>query len=876
MALRINTNVTALNAHMNLALNDSRLSGSIERLSSGLRINKAADDAAGLTISEKLRTQVKGINRAIMNVQDGISLIQTAEGALNEIHSMLQRMRELAIQASNDTLTTTDRLEIQKEIAQLKEDINRISWGTEFNTKKLLDGSGTANVSTSSPKNLDGVVTGAVLTFSDFSVNVMPQEKWTINGLTQMKGVAQQQRSAIFVRQDGEIASGTTTLQSISNFYDNNGYFILDQPQTLYIQGDNHQGTLVVSKDLTLDQLADRIEAAMTTDQLGNGLHFEASSCQFIDFGESNGQFNVTSGKNGLIGRVNFTGEESLVRALAFQQVVAPEDPVYSIAVANLGVAPGSRAVLTTQIAGHRAAGLIEGLDLMFQPPSNAYARTVSATLGINIATAVSFHVTDSRVGASVVDVSVVVPAGDFSMEQVASIMNEQLSLGVGGNTSYARVRLNDSYALQFYTTNTGSSAYVSIAALAGSTELGLRNGRVTGSGGSRGYAQATLPMSDLGPNAFNFAANPMTFSIADDHDPTAFTSIVLNTDYTGGGIDSLVLAINQQIDDNGLMIRAYNEAGYIRFESLETGAYSGFTFSGPLLGSYAQLGFAGIPPVTANVNGNPVSQDYAYDQLAVGYGFAVVTDGVGLDNLSFYTIDQDGTGVSLGIVATDPMLGTSFHRLVSIADQYNTSVQLTGAKLAAEVETGTQTLRFYATTPGEEGQITFSDLADASSDNVLKATFGITPQTYDNGTGQYEFTMHVRDAFIQFQIGPNQGHTAKANIIRTDVKALGIEDLDLTNIRVAEEAIGLVDKALQRISSERAKLGAIQNRMEYTNNSLNVALQNMSASESRIRDVDMAREVIELTRFQVLQQSSNAMLAQANITPQRVLDLLR
>lgn len=870
MALRINTNVTALNAHMNLALNDSRLSGSIERLSSGLRINKAADDAAGLTISEKLRTQVKGINRAIMNVQDGISLIQTAEGALNEIHSMLQRMRELAIQASNDTLTTTDRLEIQKEIAQLKEDINRISWGTEFNTKKLLDGSGTANVSTSSPTNLDGVVTGAVVTFSDFSVTVMPQEKYTINGLTQMKGTAQQQRSAIFVRQDGEIASGTTTLQSITNFYDNNGYFILDQPQTLYVQGDNHQGTLVVSKDLTLDQLAERIQAAMTTDQLGGGLHFEASTCQFIDYGESNGQFNVTSGKNGLVGRVSFTGEESLVKALGFQQVVAAEDPVYSIAVANLGVPPGSRNVLTTQIAGHRAAGLIEGIDLMFQPPTNAYARTVSATLGITISLANTFTVTDSRLGGTAVPVPISIPDGSFSMEQVASIINGPLvSMG-----SWARARVNDSYAIEFYSINKGSSAYVSIANLAGSPELGLRNGRVTGSGGTKAITTPNQAMETIPGTPFDFSApDNLILSVVDSHgNPAAVVS--LTSDYTGGGIDSLVQAINDQLDNTNVMVRCINDSGYIRFQSLETGADSAFDVYAQL-GSLSQLGMAsGASSIPTD--GNPVSQDYAYDPGKVGYGFAVVGDGVGNDDLSFIAIDQDGVGVSFGISAVTAITGNAFHFLTSIANQFSTNVALSGAKLAVEIETGTQTLRFFATTPGENGQITFTDLADPSSDNVLRNIWEIVPQTYDNGTGQYEFTMHVRDAFIQFQIGPNQGHTAKANIIRTDCKALGIEDLDLTNIRVAEEAIGLVDKALQRISSERAKLGAIQNRMEYTNNSLNVALQNMSASESRIRDVDMAREVIELTRFQVLQQSSNAMLAQANVTPQRVLDLLR
>ncbi|RCK79809.1 MAG: Flagellin protein FlaA [Candidatus Ozemobacter sibiricus] len=865
MALRINTNVTALNAHMNLAFNDSRLSGSIERLSSGLRINKAADDAAGLTISEKLRTQVRGINRAIMNVQDGISLIQTAEGALNEIHAMLQRMRELAIQASNDTLTTTDRLEIQKEIAQLKEDINRISWGTEFNTKKLLDGSGTANVSTSSPKNLDGVVTGAVLTFSDFSVMVMPKEEMTPYGPRQLKGTAQVQRSAIFVRTDGQIASGSTTLQSISNFYDQNGYFILDLPQTLYIQGDNHQGALTVSKDLTLNQLAQRIQAAMTTDQLGNGLHFEASSAIFYDYGENNGQMAVTSGKNGKVGRVNFTGEESLVKALGFQEVIAPVDPVYSIAVVNLGMPPGSRKIINTQIAGHRASGLIEGLDLVFQPPTNAYARTASATLGVRISLPIQFTVADSRTGGSAVPVTVNIPSGDFAMSQVASIINATLISG----GSFARARVNDSYAIEFYTTNTGSSAYVSIANYTGSTELGIATGRYTGSGGTPGTLKGLGVVS-----VFDFSVNNLGFAIADRHDPTNIINITLNANYSAGGVKSIAEAINLQM--GGLLIKAYDVGGVLQLQSLETGIYSGFSIvdlglGAPLTDIRLYNGQA-----IAAVNGSPVIQNFAYDQTKTNFGY-VVGGTSPTDDLHFLTVDENGTAVSLTVAAGDPATGGSFRTLASIANLYNNAVnQVPGAKMAVEIETGTQTLRFYATTPGENGSITFTDLGDPNSANTIRSVWSVIPQTYDNGTGQYKFTMHIRDAFIQFQIGPNQGHTAKSNIIRTDCRALGIEDLDLTNIRVAEEAIGLIDKALQRISSERAKLGAIQNRMEYTNNSLNVALQNMAASDSRIRDVDMAREVIELTRFQVLQQSSNAMLAQANVTSQRVLDLLR
>ncbi|OBW58796.1 flagellin [Solibacillus silvestris] len=139
--MRINHNIAALNTHRQLNAASTGQSKSMEKLASGLRINRAGDDAAGLAISEKMRGQIRGLDMASKNAQDGISLIQTAEGALNETHSILQRMRELAVQASNDTNTGTDRKELQKEVDQLVEEMDRISSTTEFNTKKLLDGS---------------------------------------------------------------------------------------------------------------------------------------------------------------------------------------------------------------------------------------------------------------------------------------------------------------------------------------------------------------------------------------------------------------------------------------------------------------------------------------------------------------------------------------------------------------------------------------------------------------------------------------------------------------------------------------------------------------------------------------------------------------
>ena len=133
-------NLSAMNTNRQLSGVQSAQSKSTEKLSSGYRINRAGDDAAGLSISEKMRSQIRGLNKASSNAQDGISLVQVAEGALNETHSILQRMNELATQAANDTNTSTDRTAIQAEIDQLTSEINRIQSTTQFNTMNLLDG----------------------------------------------------------------------------------------------------------------------------------------------------------------------------------------------------------------------------------------------------------------------------------------------------------------------------------------------------------------------------------------------------------------------------------------------------------------------------------------------------------------------------------------------------------------------------------------------------------------------------------------------------------------------------------------------------------------------------------------------------------------
>ena len=140
MAMLVQHNLTAMNSNRQLGVITSGQAKSAEKLSSGYKINRAGDDAAGLKISEKMRSQIRGLNRASTNAQDGISLIQTAEGALNEAHSILQRMNELAVQGANDPNQDIDRDAINEELAALTDELDRISQTTQFNKQNLLDG----------------------------------------------------------------------------------------------------------------------------------------------------------------------------------------------------------------------------------------------------------------------------------------------------------------------------------------------------------------------------------------------------------------------------------------------------------------------------------------------------------------------------------------------------------------------------------------------------------------------------------------------------------------------------------------------------------------------------------------------------------------
>lgn len=191
--MRIITNLQAIYAHRQLSITNLRINGSMEKLSSGYRINHASDDAAGLAVSEKFRTQIRGLEQSAKNTQDGISMLQAAEGGLEELHLMLHRMRVLSIQASNETLTTSDRALIQLEVDQLLSEINRMQTSVEFNTKKLLDGTyatggATASIVFQVGANINQSLSVQVSTFSTTALSINGMATGSGSALTSTTG----------------------------------------------------------------------------------------------------------------------------------------------------------------------------------------------------------------------------------------------------------------------------------------------------------------------------------------------------------------------------------------------------------------------------------------------------------------------------------------------------------------------------------------------------------------------------------------------------------------------------------------------------------------------------------------------------------------
>ena len=882
---RVNTNVNALVANGNLRQSQSGLSKSIERLSSGLKINRGADDAAGLTVSEKIRGQIVGLSRGIQNAQDATSLIQTAEGALNEDHSILNRMRELSIQAQSDALTSGDRLEIQKEVDQLVEEIDRIAETTAFNTKKTLDGSMAALVSTDND-DLEVFQTGAAnVGAGDYKVKITKEES----------GIKQVQMSAIQRDETtGNVAGLSTKLGKLESMTDLAGNDRLESPQTLVLKGNGQTAEVIMSSDQTLEEFGNKVEEAVTKRVEDGGLGITGST---FAFNSSSGQFLFDSGREGSIGELSFGGDEGILKALAMQVTVASEDAAYKVTSTSTGVAtPETIAENTTS---GRTSGVIGGLDIQFELASEARLDgSVAATDAITIAgnnVVFTFHDTNSEYnGQAAGNLSAPVTvtltrSRTYTTGSISSMINNAVSAANNAGSPLTRTTTSssmqnpginasfDGYNLQLTSGISGTSGEISIAGNQAALDImGIVDGKVTGSGGTSATITGTADISQgivingtgilnvrVGDGDFNTNAGTASTAVSAGGDITFNRGVQISA-------TSVVNTFNAYFSQNSIKAEALQTSdGKLEIRSTETGGDSKVSISSGAGESMANLGFVdGQNNIGTGGNAAVYTGDTAGAQSTQGFTFD--------QTFRFTVTDKDGATTDTMMIGTNNIVASS--ESFTISKEAVTSVingsNLNTTNVDFEIDSGNR-LDFFSKSAGEESRVVLSVSNNGQFQTTGRSGFGLDFQSSDQGEGKTDFNVHVTDKTLNFEVAANQQQFMSFQIRNATATSLGLKGTDVTNISAATDALGKIDDAIQAVSSERSKLGAVQNRLSSTINNATVSHSNLSNFESSIRDVDLAKETVEFTRRQILTQAGTAQLAQAKAIPQGGLQLL-
>ena len=896
MGFRINNNIPALVAKGNLFNSNSSVQTSIERLSSGLRINRGADDAAGLTISEKLRGQIRGLNRAIGNAQDGISLIQTAEGALNEDATILNRLRELAIQSQADSLTINDRLEIQKEVDQLVDEVDRISLSTEFNTKKLLDGTANALVSTDD-NDLKAFQSGAAgPAAGDYEIDVLLEDA----------GEKQVQASAIMKHKDtGNVAGLSTKLSELESMYDNDGNLVIDVPTNVTIRGNGTTADVTLSGDLTLEEVASEMENAIKKDVEEGGLGIKGSA--FV-FNAQKGQFFFVSGRDGFSGEIALSTNENLIKGFGFQITNESEPAAFKVTATTVGTFDNVAKTISANTTTNTAKGIVEGLDLKFQLPSEARIDgTVAATDSISLGTSdvvFTFHDTNST---AVSQASASMSAGvtvtltnsrTYTLASISDVINDAVRFANSKTTSVnqglTRTTTSTNFQVPGVTASfngfnltltssiKGSSGTISVSGNSEASDLlGINTSKVSGSGGTAAVLTGTTIISDgivfngtgvvqlsLGDGDFN-TNQGSTGAGSGLNDTIANNGYISFNEGVNLSATSITDTFNTYFSVNNIKAEAFlTSDGKLEVRSTETGGDAKISITSASGDSLAVLGFLSGQSATGAGGSGAVftgsTNDVAKD---VGYTLS--------DHLTFRVTDKNGSQTetiqfgSTNTASTNESFTISQSTLTSILD--NSSLKTTDVDFAFDAG---GRLDFFSRSAGKDSRVVLTT-STANLETVGRVGFGIDFGAAVQGTGTTNFKLHVTDRSLTFQVGANKSQHLNFEIVNTGAEALGLKGLDVTNIKTATKALGDIDRAVNIISSERSKLGSLQNRMTSTIRNLTVTSTNLQSTESLIRDVDVAKETLNFTRSQILIQAGTAQLAQAQQLPQGALQLL-
>jgi flagellin len=720
MAMVVNNNIPALVSYNALTATSNSLQKSIQKLSSGLRINSAADDAAGLAISEKMRAQIRGLDRAVSNSQDGISMIQTAEGALSETHSILQRMRELSVQAANDTLTQQDRGYIQLEIDALREEVTRIGNTTQFNKKKLLDGS--AAVLWSSDKlSTKAIINGGLRVVDQFGQKNAAEGNYKIS-ITATPGDAEAQKTNIFRLKHnvGEITFGTAAAPFPVGVASGARSDVMSTAPVV-----TGNGTAAPVSDADLAGLV----SSVTSGNWSLTFTYTAADGSNVDI---TGTHLSTSGVETAI---SLTGID-LTNPANLTQTIAGVGTLVLSAPTVLGIAAGEKFSIFASNAGDAD-----------------YAIAVKTSAGPTL----TYNFNSTQVKG--VDKNLIFY--DAAGAAITTVAHVPANLGVVGDIAYSSTKLRD--LQQFWN------------------------------------SEGRFLLED-----------PKTLTITQGNGRQ--TSITLYGD-----------------DTVSTMVKKLDDAIGV---GLGQGAYaSGFvTFSNPVTaGAGATQGTIVIRSAVPGADG----------RISLS-GDEDVIKGLGLSTL------QKATESTYDVTITNAH---------------------TDAPVARATVTGNKLI----------------GLIHPNIDVIFNSMMGIKANAAYNANGFFAYTTTATDTFLHladnttvYQIGANEGEDMGVNIGDMRSEALGLNSVLVTDRESAARSITVIDNAIDKVSMQRAKLGAYQNRLEHTITNLTVAGENLTAAESRIRDTDMAKEMMNFTKLQIMLQAGTSMLAQANALPQNVLSLLR
>ena len=879
MGFRINNNIAALLARSNLGSHEKNLARSIERLSSGLRLNRAADDPGGISISQKLSAQIAGLSSAITGSQQGISILQTADGALSESSSILGRMRELAVQSQSATLTSDDRLELQAEVDQLISEIDTIASSTEFNKRNILNGSASSRVSTSDTQ-LQGYQIGAVK-----SGNYAIQLEMVNSGEPEI------QKSAIqTLRSDGTTAASSTQLGALDSMFDSSGNEILANPITLNLRANSNNVSITVSKDLSLKQFSERVEEAINKSESDGGLAVAGST---FAFESTSGQIIYEAGVAGTSGELTLASDEKFITALGFSITSESSDLSHKVTAIEQGISNSN--TYTANTNKERAIGVIPGLELKFDLAREARLDgsipgeetiRVNSTIGDVVFTFHDTNATDNAQSDSSITsgTRVTLTAGrSYTTTSIATMINDAISVSTDSNhaltaghptsSSFQNPGITASfsgYNLVLSSTATGTSARISIAANSPAQSLlGLSSGAFTGTSGTSASLTGSTDISSgitfSGTSVIQIQVGDGDYNI---NEQSTSTDISFNPGVTITST-SILDSFNNYFSTNNVKASAsVNGSGNLVISSTETGTDSKVSIFGVGGASLTNIGL-NSGDVSTGTGGNAAVITGSTSTSAQTIGFNLT------GSLRFNISDRYGasTGtIHLGTSGVNAAAGESFtiskSEITSIIDA--TAIHSTDANYG--FDQGNR-LDFFSRSSGDAARVILSTADNTNATRGLSA-FGIDFNSAASGKGKTDFKVQVSDQRLSTPVGSN-GQLLRFDINNVSSNALGINGLDISSIRSATRSMGLLDEAIRRVTGERTKVGAVENRLTSSIDVMSNTAINLQAAQSIIRDTDVAKETIEFTKSQLLLQSATAQLIQANSFGGNVINLL-